>query len=165
MSALVPVAPGQVRGINHRVLEVSGDRCVVESTRIVEGLRTSGVRILGSLDELIVDRERFNQISQSASSDEERRSSILAHALYGQLRALGLISLRTTVDEGYVPGVMDGFSSPRRTTPQDEARQLAAAVGSARLGIRTLVLLAINLFGLVFAQLLRKIAQRLRGRS
>jgi len=148
-----------------RVPAQYADRCVVESTRIVEGLRTSGVRILGNLDELIVDRERFNQIGQSASNDEGRRSSILAHALYGQLRALGLISFRATVDEGYVPGVMDGFSSRRRITPQDEARQLAAAVGSARLGIRTLVLLAINLFSLVFAQLLRKIAQRLRGRS
>lgn len=147
-----------------RVPAQYADRCVAESTRIVKELRSSGANILGNLDELIVERNRFNQVGQSASNEEERRSNILAHALYGQLRALGLTSIRTAVHD-YVPGVMDGFGSPRKTTPQDQARQLAAAVGSARLRVRTLVLLAINLFGLVFAQLLRKIAQRLRGRS
>ena len=148
-----------------RVPAQYADRCVAESTRIVKELRISGANILGNLDELIVDRNRFNQVGQSASNEEERRSNILAHALFGQLRALALTSIRTAVHEDYVPGVMDGFGSPRKTTPQDQARQLAAAVGSARLGVRTLMLLAINLFGLVFAQLLRKIAQRLRGRS
>ena len=148
-----------------RVPAQYADRCVAESTRIVKELRSSGANILGNLDELIVDRNRFNQVGQSASNEEERRSNILAHALFGQLRALALTSIRTAVHEDYVPGVMDGFGSPRKTTPQDQARQLAAAVGSARLGVRTLMLLAINLFGLVFAQLLRKIAQRLRVRS
>jgi hypothetical protein len=148
-----------------RVPAQYADRCVAESTRIVKELRISGANILGNLDELIVDRNRFNQVGQSASNEEERRSSILAHALYGQLRALGLTSIRTAVHEGYVPGVMDGFGSPRKTTPQDQARHLAAAVRSARLGVRTLVLLALKLPGLGVRELLRKIAQRLRGRS
>ncbi len=148
-----------------RVPAQYADRCVAESTRIVEGLRASGATILGTLDALIVDRNRFEQVSQSASKDDERRSNILAHALYGQLRALGLISLKATDHEGYVPGVMDGFGSPRETTPQGQARHLVAAVRSARLGVRTLVLLALNLLGLGVRELLRKIAQRLRSRS
>ena len=148
-----------------RVPAQYADRCVAESTRIVEGLRASGATILGTLDALIVDRNRFEQVSQSASKDDERRSNILAHALSGQLRALGLISLKATDHEGYVPGVMDGFGSPRETTPQGQARHLVAAVRSARLGVRTLVLLALNLLGLGVRELLRKIAQRLRSRS
>ena len=148
-----------------RVPAQYADRCVAESTRIVKELRSSGANILGNLDELIVDRNRFNQVGQSASNEEERRSNILAHALFGQLRALALTSIRTAVHEDYVPGVMDGFGSPRKTTPQDQARQLAAAVGSARLGVRTLMLLALKLLGLGVRELLRKIAQRLRGRS
>jgi len=71
-----------------RVPAQYADRCVAESTRIVEGLRASGATILGTLDALIVDRNRFEQVSQSASKDDERRSNILAHALSGQLRAL-----------------------------------------------------------------------------
>lgn len=148
-----------------RVPSQYADRCVAESTRIVEGLRTSGATILGDLDALVVDRNRFDQVSQSASKDDERRSNILAHALYGQLRALGLISLKDNPHEGYVPGVMDGFGSLRETTPQDQAKHLAAAVRSARLGLRTLVLLALDLLGLGVRELLRKSARRVRGRS
>lgn len=148
-----------------RVPAQYADRCVTESTRIVEGLRASGATILGKIDALIVDRNRFNQVGESASNEEERRSNILAHALYGQLRALGLNSTKTAVPEGYVPGVMDGFGSPRKARPQDQARHLAAAVRSARLGVRTSVLLALNLLGLGVRELLREIAQRLRGRS
>jgi len=148
-----------------RVPAKYADLCVAESTRIVKELQKSGANILGDLDELIVDRKRFNQVSQSPSNEDERRSSILAHALYGQLHALGLTSSRTAVHEGFVPGVMDGFGTPRKTMPQDQARHLAAAVRSARLGVHTLVLLAIKMLGLGVRELLRKIAQRLRSRS
>jgi len=154
-----------VGSIPGRVPVQYADRCVAESTRIVQELRSAGVNILGNLDELIVDRNRFNQLSQSASNEDERRSSILAHALFGQLLALGLTTTRTAVHEGYEPGVIDGFGAPRTATSQDQARQLVAAVRSARLGVRTLVLLAIKMLGLGVRELLRKIAQRLRSRS
>jgi len=148
-----------------RVPAQYADRCVAESTRIVEELQKSGANILGNIDELIVDRNRLNQVSQSPSNEDERRSSILAHALYGQLQALGLTSSRTAVHEGFVPGVLDGFGTPRKTTPQDQARHLAAAVRSARLGVRPLVLLALRVLGLGVRELFRKIAQRFRRLS
>jgi hypothetical protein len=148
-----------------RVPAQYADRCVAESMRIVNELRVAGANILGNLDELIVDRKRFNQVSQSASNEDERRSSILAHALLGQLHALGLTSSRAAVHEGFVPGVMDGFGTPRKTTPQDQARHLAAAVRSARLGVRPLVFLALRLLGLGVRELLRRIAQRFRRLS
>lgn len=148
-----------------RVPAQYADLCVAESTRIVKELQKSGANILGDLDELIVDRKKFNQVSQSPSNEDERRSSILAHALYGQLNALGLTSSRTAVHEGFVPGVMDGFGTPRKTMPHDQARHLAAAVRSARFGVRSLVLFALRVLGLGVRELYRKIAQGFRRLS
>lgn len=141
------------------------DRCLSESRSIVQGLRASRAKILGNLDGLVADVSRLNLSEQTIGEEEERRSTILTQALYGQLRALGLVRSNAEDDGNFFPGVMDGFGSREKSTAQSQAKQVAAAIRAAHLGISTLVYLVVNLLNLAIHELLRRTVRRLRGRS